>query len=143
GVKTATLLGLGIEQLTLQTTTRFAYGSRFTIEVPHEGGHLKLAGGAVSSQPLVGTNVSLFSTLVHLRDDIAERRSLLLGIGQRLVVPEGYEPPPESGCDFSGELGTVSVDQRLKLVSHRCYSGVLSVGSEQECFSIQISQGRV
>ncbi len=143
GVKTATLLGLGIEQLTLQTTTRFAYGSRFTIEVPHEGGHLKLAGEAVSSQPLVGTNVSLFSTLVHLRDAIEERQNLLVDLGQRLVVPDDYEPPPESGFDFSGELGTVSVDQLLKLVSHRCYSGVLSVGNEQQCFSIQISQGRV
>ena len=35
------------------------------------------------------------------------------------------------------------MDQLLKLVSHRCYSGVLSVGNEQQCFSIQISQGRV
>lgn len=141
--KRATLLDLGVEQVTLQTTTRFSYGSKFTLEMPHEMGLLTLSGEAVSSQPLADTGGSTYSTLVHLCGPLEERQTSLVDLAERLVVPDDYEPPPESGFDFSGELGTVSVEQLLQLVSHRCYSGVLSIGNELKFFSIQISQGQV
>lgn len=137
----AMLQDLGLEQLTLLTTDRVDYGNQVSVEVPNPDGCVYLQGKVVSSQPIPGGLE--YSTLVHLDGPVEERTGKLLDLAHQLVVPEDYDPPPESGFDFSGELGSVSVDEVLSLVGHRCYSGVLSVGNETQHFSIQVSQGSI
>lgn len=137
----ALLQGIGLEQLTLLTAVRFDYDKQVHVEVPHGENCVRLGGRVVSSQPLPGGLE--YSTLVHLEGSHEGRASTLLDVAHQLVVPDDYEPPPDSGFDFSGELGSVGVQELLELVSHRCYSGVLSVSNEMHCFSVQVSEGVV
>jgi hypothetical protein len=137
----AMLQGIGLEQLTLLTQNRIEYGTRLHVEVPHAEGCVRLDGQVISSQPLPGGLE--YSTLVHLEGPLEGRAATLLDMAHQLVVPDDYEPPPDSGFDFSGELGSVGVEEVLQLVGHRCYSGVLSISNEQHCFSVQVSQGNI
>jgi hypothetical protein len=132
---------LGLEQLTLLTTHRIDYGRKVNLQVPHADGCVQLSGQVVASQPVAGGLE--FSTIVHLDGPLESRTATLLDIAHQLVLPEDYAPPPDSGFDFSGELGAVSVEELLTLVSHRCYSGVLSVGTESQFFSIQVTEGSI
>jgi hypothetical protein len=137
----ALLQGIGLEQLTLLTASRVEYGKQVNVEVPHADTCVRLGGRIVSSQPLPGGLE--YSTLVHLEGPLEGRAATLLDMAHQLVIPDDYEPPPDSGFDFSGELGSVGIDEVLELVSHRCYSGVLSISNELQCFSVQVSQGSI
>lgn len=139
--ESAMLQDLGLEQLTLLTANRFDYSREVSVEVPHAQGCVRLGGRVVASQPVPGGLE--YSTLVRLEGPVDGRASMLLDLSHQLVIPDDYEPPPDSGFDFSGELGAVGIDEVLQLVSHRCYSGVLSVGNETQCFSVQVSQGSI
>jgi hypothetical protein len=132
---------LGLEQLTLLTTERLEYGKSVQVQVPHTDGCVDLSGHVVASQPVAGGLE--YATIVHLDGPIATRTSTLLELAHQLVLPEDYAPPPDSGFDFSGELGPVSIDEVLTLVGHRCYSGVLSVGTEAQFFSVQVTEGNI
>ncbi len=68
---------------------------------------------------------------------------MLVDLAKQVVMPDDCTASPESGFDFSGELGPVTVDAVLRLLSHSCYSGVLSVGNEAEFYSVQISHGSI
>jgi Tfp pilus assembly protein PilZ len=132
---------LGLEQVTLLTPHRIQYGRQVTLQVTHSDGSLELSGHVVVSRPV--SKGLEFATIVHLDGALEERSATLLDLAQQVILPEDYSPPPASAFDFSGELGPVSIDEVLTLVSHRCYSGVLSVGNEAQFFSVQISEGSV
>lgn len=132
---------VGLEQLTLQTPLLLAYGTSVEVEVNLKSGGVRLKGQVVASQPMADSR--RFSTLVHLHGAIEGRQSVLVDLAKQVVMPDDCTPSPESGFDFSGELGAVTVEAILKLVSHGCYSGVLSIGNEAEFYSVQISQGTI
>lgn len=132
---------VGLEQLTLQTPLLLPYGTSVDVEVSLKNGTVRLEGQVVASQPMADSR--RFSTLVHLHGALEGRQSVLVDLAKQVIMPDDCTPSPESGFDFSGELGHVNIDAILQLLSHSCYSGVLSVGNEAEFYSVQISQGAI
>lgn len=132
---------VGLEQVTLQTPLLLPYGTNVELEISTRNGALHLDGQVVASQPMADSR--RFSTLVHLHGTIDGRQSVLVDLAKQVIMPDDCSAPPESGYDFSGELGHVSVADLLSLLSHRSYSGVLSIGNESEFYSVQISQGAI
>jgi hypothetical protein len=132
---------VGLEQLTLQTPLLLPYGTGVEVEISAKDGVVRLEGQVVASQPMADSR--RFSTLVHLNGAIDGRQSVLVELAKQVIMPDDCSTSPESGFDFSGELGPVTVEAVLLLLSHNCYSGVLSIGNEAEFYSVQISHGTI
>jgi hypothetical protein len=132
---------VGLEQVTLQTPLILPYGTDVELEISVNDGVVRLDGQVVASQPMADSR--RFSTLVHLKGAIEGRQSVLVDLAKQVIMPDDCTTSAESGFDFSGELGPVTVDAVLRLLSHSCYSGVLSIGNEAEFYSVQISQGTI